>query len=65
MKGKALSTILLLGLMSFFLMACGAEQPIDVAAIPGVSLANDTNPISLSLGDHFLRRIYLVSYRSP
>ena len=33
MKGKALSTILLLGLMSFILMACGAEPPIDVAAI--------------------------------
>ena len=33
MKGKALTTILLLGLMSFILLACGAEPPIDVAAI--------------------------------
>ncbi len=33
MKGKALTTILLLGLMSCILMACGAEQPIDVAAV--------------------------------
>ena len=33
MKGKALSTILLLGLMGLILMACGAEQPIDVAAV--------------------------------
>ncbi|NNL77362.1 MAG: hypothetical protein HKO68_13585, partial [Desulfobacterales bacterium] len=30
MKGKALSTILLLGLMSVILLACGAEQPIDI-----------------------------------
>ena len=33
MKGKALSIILLLGLVGFILMACGAEKPIDVAAI--------------------------------
>ena len=33
MKGKALTTILLLGLMGLILMACGAEPPIDVAAV--------------------------------
>ena len=33
MKGKALTTILLLGLMSIMLLACGVEKPIDVEAI--------------------------------
>ena len=33
MKGKALLTVLLLGLMGFILMACGTEPPIDVDAI--------------------------------
>ena len=45
MKGKALTTILLLGLMGFILMACGAEQPIDVAAItaqPKAFVGSDT-----------------------
>jgi len=45
MKGKALTTILLLGLMGFILMACGAEQPIDVAAVtaqPKAFVGSDT-----------------------
>ena len=45
MKGKALSTILLLGLTGLILMACGAEQPIDVAAVtsqPKAFVGSDT-----------------------
>ncbi|MGB5749165.1 MAG: multiheme c-type cytochrome [Desulfobacterales bacterium] len=45
MKGKALSTIILLGLMSFILMACGGEQPIDIAAVtsqPKAFVGSDT-----------------------
>ena len=45
MKAKALTTILLLGLMSLILMACGAEKPIDVAAVtsqPKTFVGSDT-----------------------
>jgi hypothetical protein len=45
MKAKALSTILLLGLMSLILLACGGEQPIDIAAVtsqPKAFVGSDT-----------------------
>ena len=45
MKVKALTTILLLGVVSFMLMACGAEPPIDVAAVtsqPKAFVGSDT-----------------------
>jgi len=45
MKGKILATILLLSLIALLLSACGAEQPIDVAAVtaqPKAFVGSDT-----------------------